>query len=88
MSTNPFDDDNATFSALINSEGQCSLWPTFAPIPEGWTVAHGPANRQECLAHIEANWTDMRPKSLVTQMERHAVPDRGTAPVWDRKGLP
>ncbi|MGH3776457.1 MAG: MbtH family protein [Pseudonocardiaceae bacterium] len=71
MSTNPFDDENATFSALINSEGQYSLWPTFAPIPEGWTVTHGPAGRRECLDHIEANWTDMRPKSLVAQMERH-----------------
>ena len=72
MSTNPFDDDNATFSAVINCEGQYSLWPTFAPIPEGWNVAHGPASRQECLGYIEANWTDMRPKSLVAQMERHA----------------
>jgi MbtH protein len=33
-------------------------------VPAGWTVAYGPAARQECLDHIEANWTDMRPKSL------------------------
>jgi MbtH protein len=72
VSSNPFDDENATFHALINDEGQYSLWPTFAPLPEGWTVTHDPTGRQECLDHIKANWTDMRPKSLVAQMERHA----------------
>jgi MbtH protein len=72
MSTNPFDDDNGTFYALVNDEGQYSLWPTFVPVPDGWTVVHGPASRQECLDHIEANWTDMRPKSLIAQMERQA----------------
>jgi MbtH protein len=38
-------------------------------VPAGWTVAHGPATRQECLDHIETHWTDMRPASLVRQME-------------------
>lgn len=28
MSTNPFDDENGTFYALRNDEGQYSLWPT------------------------------------------------------------
>jgi hypothetical protein len=37
--TNPFDDDNGTFIALINDEGQYSLWPTFADVPDGWRVA-------------------------------------------------
>jgi MbtH protein len=69
MSTNPFDDDAGTFHALVNEEGQYSLWPTFVPVPSGWTVAHGPASRQECLDHIEQSWTDLRPASLVRQME-------------------
>ncbi|MGI9003801.1 MAG: MbtH family protein [Pseudonocardia sp.] len=70
MSTNPFDDENGTFHALVNDEGQYCLWPTFVPVPAGWTVAHGPATRQECLDHVEQNWTDMRPRSLVVAMER------------------
>jgi MbtH protein len=69
MSDNPFDDVTGTFHALRNDEGQYSLWPTFVPVPAGWTVAHGPAARQECLDHIEEHWTDMRPASLVRQME-------------------
>lgn len=70
MSTNPFDDADGTFHALVNDEGQYSLWPTFVPVPDGWTVQHGPAARQECLDHIEEHWTDLRPRSLVLAMEQ------------------
>lgn len=73
MSDNPFDDENGTFHALVNDEGQYSLWPTFVPVPEGWTVAHGPAPRRECLDHIEAVWTDLRPRSLIAAMETTEV---------------
>jgi uncharacterized protein YbdZ (MbtH family) len=64
MSTNPFDDDDAAFYVLINGEEQHSLWPAFAEIPAGWRAVHGEASRPECLDYIEANWPDMRPKSL------------------------
>jgi MbtH protein len=72
MSTNPFDDEDGTFHALVNDEGQYSLWPTFVPVPDGWTVQHGPATRQACLDHIEQHWTDLRPRSLVVAMEQDA----------------
>ncbi|MFC8124132.1 MbtH family protein [Streptomyces sp. NPDC057302] len=74
--TNPFDNEDGTFLVLVNDEGQHSLWPAFAEIPEGWTTAHGEGTRQECLAYIEENWTDMRPKSLIADMSRNetAVP--------------
>jgi MbtH protein len=67
MSNNPFDNPDGVFSVLVNDEGQHSLWPDFAQIPAGWTVVHGPSTRQDCLDYIEANWTDLRPKSLITQ---------------------
>ena len=63
--TNPFDDDNGRFYALVNDEGQFSLWPTFAEVPQGWRVVFGEDSREACLAHIESSWTDMRPLSLV-----------------------
>jgi uncharacterized protein YbdZ (MbtH family) len=66
--TNPFDDEDGKFFALVNDEGQYSLWPVFAEVPDGWTVAHGEGSRADCLAYIEANWTDMRPKSLIAEM--------------------
>ncbi|MCP2256426.1 MbtH protein [Streptoalloteichus tenebrarius] len=68
MSTNPFEDPNGSYLVLVNAEGQHSLWPAFAEVPAGWTVALGETDRQSALDHITANWTDMRPKSLVAAM--------------------
>ncbi len=62
---NPFENKDQSFLALVNDEGQYSLWPSFAAVPDGWTVVHGPGDREACLAHIEEAWTDMRPKSLI-----------------------
>jgi MbtH protein len=64
MSSNPFDDEDGQFYVLVNDEDQHSLWPTFAPVPDGWRTIFGVDNRAHCLEFIEANWTDMRPKSL------------------------
>jgi MbtH protein len=59
--SNPFEDAGAEYYALINDQDQYSLWPVAIEVPAGWTVAHGPADRQACVDHIEVNWTDMRP---------------------------
>ncbi|WP_329047670.1 MbtH family protein [Amycolatopsis sp. NBC_01488] len=67
--TNPFEDPSGTYLVLVNAENQHSLWPEFVDVPAGWTVTFGPAGRQECLDHVEANWTDMRPKSLADAMD-------------------
>jgi MbtH protein len=67
--SNPFEDADASYLVLVNDEGQHSLWPVFAEIPAGWTTAHGPDARLACLDHIDENWTDMRPKSLVDAMD-------------------
>ncbi|WP_030666992.1 MbtH family protein [Streptomyces rimosus] len=67
--TNPFDNPEGRFLVLVNDEGQHSLWPTFADIPEGWHTAHPEDSREACLSYIEENWTDMRPLSLVRAME-------------------
>ncbi|MGW4565578.1 MbtH family protein [Streptomyces sp. NPDC004561] len=65
---NPFEDKDQNYYALINEEGQYSLWPAFAEVPAGWRIARGPKDRQACLDHINEQWTDMRPKSLVAAM--------------------
>ncbi|MFF1650728.1 MbtH family protein [Streptomyces sp. NPDC058240] len=69
MATNPFENDDARYLVLVNEENQHSLWPAFAEVPAGWTVAHGEDTRQACLDHINASWTDMRPKSLADAMD-------------------
>nr|WP_281393424.1 MbtH family NRPS accessory protein [Kutzneria kofuensis] len=63
-SANPFDDDARHHLVLVNDEDQHSLWPCVAEAPAGWAVVHGPASRAECLAYVEQNWTDIRPRSL------------------------
>ncbi|MFC9430760.1 MbtH family protein [Streptomyces sp. NPDC056987] len=74
---NPFDDDNGSFYVLVNHENQHSLWPTFASVPDGWTVVFGEESRQACLDYVEKNWTDMRPASLIREMDgAEAVPAR------------
>ena len=73
MATNPFEDEDASYLVLINDEGQHSLWPVFANVPAGWQVIFGEDKRQSCLDFIEKNWTDMRPNSLIRQMEADAA---------------
>lgn len=69
MDANCFDDPEGSFFALINDEGQYSLWPSFAAVPAGWSVALAETDRQSALDFIAQNWTDMRPKSLIKAME-------------------
>ncbi|MDH6108750.1 MbtH protein [Kitasatospora sp. MAP12-15] len=65
---NPFEDADGTYLVLVNDENQHSLWPAFAEVPAGWTVAFGPDTRPLCLEYVETNWTDMRPASLIRAM--------------------
>lgn len=62
--SNPFDTPDTPMLVLQNDEQQYSLWPAFLPLPKGWTVVHGPADRAECLSHVDQHWTDLRPASL------------------------
>ncbi|ONI76011.1 MbtH family protein [Actinosynnema sp. ALI-1.44] len=59
----PFDDENATYVVLVNDEEQQSLWPFGVAVPAGWTNAFGPSSRSDCLAFVEREWTDMRPRT-------------------------
>ena len=65
---NPFEDTGAQYLVLVNDEGQHSLWPSFTAIPSGWAEAFGPAERDACMEYVRENWTDMRPRSLVEQL--------------------
>ncbi|MQS98720.1 MbtH family protein [Streptomyces jumonjinensis] len=67
---NPFDDENGTFLVLVHEENQHSLWPAFADVPAGWRVAFGEDTRKACLEYVEENWTDMRPQSLIDEMNK------------------
>ncbi|MBO3143524.1 MbtH family protein [Dermatophilus congolensis] len=67
MADNPFDDASGSFYVLTNTEGQHSLWPTFADVPAGWNIVHGApegTSREAALEYIEAHWTDLRPQRI------------------------
>lgn len=57
MTGNPFDDPDASFLVLANDREQQSLWPVFAPVPDGWDTAFGPAGRAECLRFADESAT-------------------------------
>ena len=62
--------DNATtYRVVLNGEEQYSIWPAYKDLPLGWAEDGVAGTRDECLAHIERVWTDMRPLSLRTAMD-------------------
>jgi MbtH protein len=70
MTTNPFEDREGEYLVLVNDEDQHSLWPAFAEVPVGWHTVFGPGDRKAALEYVEANWTDLRPRSLREAMAR------------------
>ncbi|MGW1429741.1 MbtH family protein [Streptomyces sp. NPDC002431] len=64
MAASLLDDPNGTFTVLVNSEGQYSLWPSMLAVPDGWSQAKEADTREACLAYVEENWTDLRPRSV------------------------
>ncbi|MDN3356799.1 MbtH family NRPS accessory protein [Actinomadura sp. DC4] len=49
---------------VVNGRRQYSLWPSGRRLPSGWSPAGFRGDRQACLAHIEEQWTDMRPLAV------------------------
>ncbi|MEU9187974.1 MbtH family NRPS accessory protein [Streptomyces sp. NPDC048484] len=52
------------WTVLVNSEQQYGLYPTDLPIPKGWRDTGYAGTEEECMRHVDAAWTDMRPLSL------------------------
>ncbi|MDG6109854.1 MbtH family protein [Dactylosporangium aurantiacum] len=50
------------FQVVRNDEDQYSIWPAGEAPPAGWHPDGTTGPRQECLDHIDAVWTDMRPR--------------------------
>jgi MbtH protein len=58
------EDDGRTWCVVVNHEEQYSIWPAARELPLGWRAEGKQGSREECLAHIEEVWTDMRPLSV------------------------
>lgn len=57
------------YLVVRNDEDQYSVWAADSAIPAGWHDEGFAGTKDECLAHIEGVWTDMRPRSLRLAME-------------------
>jgi MbtH protein len=57
------------YKVVVNDEEQYSIWDLAQPNPAGWHDAGFEGGKDECLAHIEQVWTDLRPRSLRVAME-------------------
>ncbi|WP_438388897.1 MbtH family protein [Actinopolyspora saharensis] len=58
------DSPETVFQVVVNQEGQYSVWFADRVPPKGWETDGTTGTKDECLQHIEAVWTDMRPRSL------------------------
>ena len=62
-------EDQTIYQVVINDEEQYSIWPADRDLPAGWRPDGTTGRKDECLAHIDEVWTDMRPLSLRKYME-------------------
>jgi MbtH protein len=55
-----------TYQVVVNEEEQYSIWLAGRDVPAGWLAEGTEGTEDECIAHIEQVWVDMRPRSLRT----------------------
>ncbi|MEN3540492.1 MbtH family NRPS accessory protein [Microbispora sp. ZYX-F-249] len=53
----------SAYQVVINHEEQYSVWPLGRDVPDGWRPTGFTGAKEDCLAHIDEVWTDMRPLS-------------------------
>lgn len=72
--SNPFDDPDAVFHALVNDEGHYSQWPALCGQLPGWKTVLADAGRPAAAGCIQEHQLGVRPLGLVraiTGEERH-----------------
>lgn len=62
-------EDTTIYKVVLNHEEQYSIWPVDRENALGWRDEGKTGTKEECLAHIEEVWTDMRPLSLRKKMD-------------------
>ncbi len=67
--SNEQSEDTTVYTVVVNDEEQYSIWPADRALPAGWREAGKKGQKAECLEHIKAVWTDMRPSSLRKKMD-------------------
>jgi MbtH protein len=60
------------YRVVMNDEEQYSIWRADTDPPLGWRDAGFKGAKDDCLAHIESVWTDMRPRSVRQRLDVQA----------------
>ena len=55
------------YTVVVNHDEQYSIWAADQDPPAGWDDAGFTGTHEECLAHIDTVWTDIRPLSARTR---------------------
>lgn len=63
-------EDLTRYKVVVNHEEQYSIWPAHRENPLGWSDAGKSGTKEECLAFVKEVWTDMRPLSVRSLMEK------------------
>jgi MbtH protein len=78
MRPSPEDVVPTTYQVLVNHEEQYALYPSARELPDGWTPAGFSGTEDECVAHVDACWSDTRPRSVRTAAAAPAHRGEGT----------
>ena len=62
-------EDLTLYKVVINHEEQYSIWPVDRQNALGWRDEGTQGSKEDCLQHIKAVWTDLRPLSLRKRLE-------------------
>ncbi|WKN15415.1 MbtH family NRPS accessory protein [Streptomyces sp. JUS-F4] len=56
--------DATAYQVVVNDEEQHALWPARTDPPDGWRAEGFSGSEEECMAHVDRVWTDIRPLGL------------------------
>lgn len=70
------DQGDVIYHVVVNDEEQYSIWPSGPEIPSGWRRVGVSGSEDECVAHIERVWQDIRPRSVRERLSPPPAQDR------------
>lgn len=74
MPENDQESRNFLYYVVVNAEEQYALWPAMQSLPAGWHTVGDAAEREHCLAWIDAHWPDIRPLSVRQRLSTQSAP--------------
>ncbi|MFC9336871.1 MbtH family protein [Streptomyces sp. NPDC057020] len=64
------------YTVVVNDEEQHAVWPEDAPLPAGWRPEGFAGTEEQCVAHVDRVWPDIRPLSLRRRLAAERSGDR------------